>query len=71
MVYSKYNLLLKAKLVHTQVPDAASDDDPDLTSAPIITQNMVKHGNTATNMVKFCIQLKNMVKDGFQKYILL
>ena len=33
MVYSKYNLLLKAKLVHTQVPDAASDDDPDLTSA--------------------------------------
>ena len=43
MVYSKYNLLLKAKLVHTQVPDAASDDDPDLTSAPL-TQNMVKHG---------------------------
>ena len=71
MVYSKYNLLLKAKLVHTQVPDAASDDGPDLTSA---AHHNPKHGKTwytATNMVKFCIQLKNMVKDGFQKYILL
>ena len=73
MVYSKYNLLLKAKLVHTQVPDAASHDDPDQCAHhnPNIAQNMVKHGSTATNMVKFCIQLKNMVKDGFQKYILL
>ena len=47
MVYSKYNLLLKAKLVHTQVPDAASDDDgPDQCAHhnPNIAQNMVKHG---------------------------
>ena len=29
MVYSKYRLLQKAKIVHTQVPDAASHDDSD------------------------------------------
>ena len=74
MVYSKYNLLLKAKLVHTQVPDAASHDDPDQRAQCDNPSYGPKHGKTwytATNMVKFCIQLKNMVKDGFQKYILL
>ena len=46
MVYSKYNLLLKAKQVHAQVPDAASHDDPDQCAHhnPNIAQNMVKHG---------------------------
>ena len=46
MVYSKYHLLLKAKLVHTQVPDAASHDDPDQCAHhnPNIAQNMAKHG---------------------------
>ena len=46
MVYSKYHLLLKAKLVHTQVPVAASHYDPDQSPHhnTNIAQNMVKHG---------------------------
>ena len=46
MVYRKYHLLQKARLVDTEVPDVASYDGPDQCTHhnPNIAQNMVKHG---------------------------
>ena len=46
----------KAKLVHTQDPDADYHDGPDKCAHlnPNIAQSMVKHGIQLNNMIKYC-----------------
>ena len=62
MVYSTYRQLQTAKLVHTQVPDAAFHDGPDQSAHhnPNTAQKNGKTWYTLTNMVNHVLQLKNL-----------